>query len=220
MPTRKIVLGLCIFILSLIGSHTCAEESEFYVKEGFYIGGALVHNSIGEDFEGNTGYRYPATGQIAVVPSVDSDLGFGLFAGYRLEKWAFELSYQRVEHDTNNIFTGRQDSDYNVIDFNVKFDVFPQGRFRPYVLVGIGAPWLNVDNVRTDNNGATWSNSTFKGYTVNGGLGMAYYFNQRWFLNAGAIYRWQHFRDIDGLHTSVDAMGSGINFSLGVAYTF
>ncbi len=220
MLFRKIVLGVCIFMLSVLGSNVCAEESEFFPEEGFYIGGSLVHNTISGDFKGNTGYRYAVTNQISVVPSVESDLGFGLFTGYRWERWALELSYQRVEHDTNNVLTGKQDSDYNVIDLNVKADVFPQGRFRPYVLVGIGAPWLNVDNVRTDDNGANWSASTFTGYTVNGGLGFVYYFNPRWFLTTCAMYRWQHFRDLDGLYMSVDAMGSGMNYSLGLAYTF
>ena len=220
MLLRRIVLGVCIFMISVLGSYVYAEDSEFFIEEGFYIGGSLVHNSIGSDFDGNSGYRYAEGNQLSVVPSVDSDIGFGCFIGYRLERWALELSYQRVEHDTSNVLTGSQDSDYNVIDLNVKVDVLPQGRFRPYALVGIGAPWFNVDNVRTDDNGATWSDSTFKGYTVNGGLGFSYYFNPRWFLTAGAMYRWQHFRDLDGLYMSVDAMGSGMNYSLGIAYTF
>ncbi len=220
MLLRKIAFGICIFMLSVLGSYVCAEESEFFLKEGFYMGGSLVHNTIGADFDGDSGYYYSGNNQLSVVPSVDSDMGFGVFLGYRLERWALELSYQRVEHDTTNVLTGSQDSDYNVIDLNVKVDVFPQGRFRPYALVGIGAPWLNVDNVRTDDNGATWADSTFTGYTVNGGLGLSYYFNQRWFLTTCAMYRWQHFRDLDGLYMSVDAMGSGMNYSLGLAYTF
>ncbi len=220
MLFRKTVLGACLFVMLTVGSYVGAEESDFFLKEGIYVGGSLVHNSIGADFDGDSGYYYPAGNQFSVVPSVDSDIGFGFFIGYRLERWALELSYQRVEHDTTNVLTGSQDSDYNVIDLNVKVDVFPQGRFRPYALVGIGAPWLNVDNVRTDDNGVTWTDSTFTGYTVNGGLGFSYYFDQRWFLTAGVMYRWQHFRDLDGLYMSVDAMGSGMNYALGIAYTF
>ena len=220
MLLRRLVLGVWIFFMVTGGSFVCAGESDFYFQKGVYVGGSLVHNSIGADFDGKTVYYYEAGSQYNVLPEVDSDFGFGLFIGYRLERWAMELSYQRVVHDTYSVVTGNQNGEYNVIDLNVKVDIFPQGRFRPYALIGIGAPWFDIENNRTNDGGATWTDETFKGYSVNGGLGFAYYLNSRWFLTAGAMYRWQHFRDVDGLYMSVDGMGSGMNYSLGVAYTF
>ncbi|MCP4719083.1 MAG: porin family protein [Desulfobacteraceae bacterium] len=224
MRILKVVLGVLFFMVLTQGANLGAQESDFYPEEGFYVGISWVYNSIGKDFDetGSSGYIHEITGDIYIVPEVDDAMGFGVSAGYRYEKFALELSYQRVVHDTHTIYSliGDQKAYYNVIDLNAKIDVFANGRFRPFALIGIGATWLEIENHRVYNNSDAIAGETFEGYSVNGGGGFSYYFNPKWFLTATAMYRWQPFKKVDHGYLSIDAMGNGMNFSVGIAYTF
>ncbi len=215
----KVVLTILFLMLWFPVSSLWAESSEFMLKEGVYIGAAVVHNTIGQDFD-DSRYYY-GNGNVNNVPEIDSAFGGGLFIGYRLENWAMEVSWQRVVHETHTVVTamGDQDAVYNVVDLNIKVDVLARDRFRPFVLFGAGGTWLDIDNNRMYTGGVL-TDETFEGWTVNVGGGAAYYFTPRWFLTGTVMYRWQHFKQVDNTQLSVDAMGSGMNVSLGLAYTF
>lgn len=219
MLIRKTLVCLCFVMLSVQG-YARAGEPGFEIEKGVFIGASWVHNSIGGDFN-DTRYYYDDQGINYSVPNVDDGMGFGLTLGYRLERFAVELTYQRVGHDTYSTFAGIGDEDsyYNVVDLNVKVDVLARGRVRPFVLAGIGAPWYDLENARTTD-GIEFSDETFVGFSLNAGGGLAVYITPRWFINATAMYRWQEFKQVDNLELSVDTRADGVNLSVGLAYTF
>lgn len=181
MLQKKITLCICFLLISGFSSYCFAEDSGFKVKDGFYLGLSYVNNSIDGDFNDDTFY-YSST-HAYNVPDVDSGSGFGIALGMRKNKGAFELGYQRSSHETHSAFVdvGDQDATYNLVDFNIKFDVFAKNKFRPNILIGVGLTWLDIENNMT--NGVTLSDETFNGLAANLGAGLAYYFTPQWRIN-------------------------------------
>ncbi len=218
MIIRNFILGVCFLVLTGICSTVYAAESDFSPKQGYYIGASAVYNYINKDFNDTMYYTDGALNYN--VPAIDSALGFGVTIGKRNEIMAVEITYQRVEHDTHTIYPGMGDQNayYNVVDLNLKFEVFARDRLRPNFLIGIGAPWLDIEKNRTD--GTNFTDETFIGYSLNIGGGLSYYLTSRWFINTAAMYRWQRFKEVDNGSLSQDAMGNGMNCMVGLAYTF
>lgn len=222
MQLSKIAAGVLFVMLLTQTANLWAEESDFYIQQGVYIGLSGVYNIVGDDFDGRAGYRHVNNTYLTVLPDVDSAFGFGVFTGYRLERWALEVGYQRVVHDSDTVYAGigKGESVYQALDINVKIDVFPQERFRPFALIGGGGAWLDSDNTKMHLPSGSLADSRYEGWNVNLGAGFAYYFTPKWFLTTTAMYRWQHFKQVEDDQLSVDAMGSGMNISVGIAYTF
>ena len=220
MLLRKIIFGICIFMMTASGAHICAEESEFEIKQGFFVGLSGVYNSIGQDFDDTIVYTDGTF--FYSVPEIDSGYGFGVTLGYRTENYAIELTYQRVEHDTHTTFPGVGDQTgyYNVVDLNLKYDILAKDRIRPYALIGFGAPWLDLENGRRTVVGSDLSDETFIGYSVNFGAGLSFYLTPRWFVHGTAMYRWQRFKQVDNQNLQDDEMAGGMNYMVGIAYTF
>ncbi len=151
---------------------------------------------------------------------MDSGSGFGVIFGSRYTKGALELGYHRSTHDTNSLFVdiGKQDATYNLVDLNLKYDVFAKGKFRPNILLGVGYTWVTVNNSMTD--GDNYSDETFTGGALNLGGGISYYLNPRWCINTEVIYRWQRYGRVEGVDLESALSGSGINYTVGIAYTF
>ena len=215
-------LSLSVALASPLGAE---EETAAYVKPGFYVGASFVHNSLSGDFDDTMAPISLPSGTLD-VPDVDSGPGFGVVLGARRQRFALELGYQRTTHDTSTSLAQLQDlgyasgdAAYNVVDLNLKVDVFTWDRLRPYVLVGAGVPWLTIDNNKLNNNSEV-EDVTFVGWCLNVGAGVAYYFHPQWAVTGGAIYRWNWFTSggDGGLPSDLEAQVLG--FTVGVAYTF
>lgn len=215
--TKKLIFIFFIFF-SLITTNVFAGNRDFQAKEGFYIGLSYENNSLPGEFDDSSYYTSATYGYN--VPDVDSGSGFGITFGSRLQKGAAELSYHRSNHDTDTQFIdiGKQDSTYNLVDINLKIDVFDQGKLKPNILLGLGYSWLNIDNSMTD--GIHYSDETFTGFAGNLGTGLTYYFNPRLCINGEVIYRWQSYGHIEGEEIDENIGGGGINYTVGIAYTF
>ena len=116
---------------------------------------------------------------------------------------------------------GDADSTYNVVDLNVKVDVFAQDRLKPYILFGGGIPWLTVEDSRSEDDGLTWDEDMkYVGYCLNAGVGVAYYFDSQWALVAGLIHRWNWFTHGEDGRLSDDLSQRALGLTIGLAYTF
>ncbi len=218
MLRNKILLFTCFSLLLGFSSYVFAEDSEFKVKNGFYVGLLYVNNSIDGDFNDDSVY-YSST-HVYNVPEADSGGGFGLILGSRFNKGAFEFGYQQSKHETHSAFVdvGDQDAEYNLVDMNFKFDVFAKGRLRPNIILGLGYTWLDIENNKTD--GQTLSDERFTGWAANLGAGLAYFITPQWCINGALMYRWQSYGEIDGNELEDSTSGSGVCYNVGMAYTF
>ena len=194
-------------------------RGSFKPKNGTYlIGSWIVGNAVGGDFDDQTFY----TSDTAVydVPSIDDGQGFAVALGGTSAGASFEISYMRTIHDTHSSFVdiGDQEAAFNAIDFNIKIHIIKEGRLRPYVLLGVGIPWITVENSMFEF--GSYHDETFVGISGNLGGGLAYYVTPQVFVNAGVVYRWSSFGSIEGTSLDDNVGASGPSFSLGLGYVF
>lgn len=212
-----ITMGFCLAITFSFGLRASAEEEQMVVDDGFYLGIALVHNSMSGDFD-NTAVYYTST-TLYDVPDVDNGAGFGVSAGYRMNRGVYEIAYQRTNHDTVSSFEDVGDSAiYSVLDFNLKYDLAELNRIRPYVLLGIGVAWMTVEDSASD--GWDLEDETFLGHCWNLGAGVNYYINPKLSATGGLVYRWNSFGSVEGTELEDDLKEKALGLSVGLAYTF
>jgi len=218
----RVAIGICVvwclgMTRSAVATEESAEEPEV-VKNGFYLGAMFVYNNMTGDFDDST--YYVTYSDLYDVPDVDSGSGFGAVMGWRRDRGSIEIGYQRTSHDTSSSFTDMAESDasYNVIDMNLKVDVFAKSRVRPYILLGVGIPWLTIEDGSTD--GDSYDDETFVGICLDAGAGVSYYFRPQWAVTGGLIYRWNWFTSVDSTSLDDNLSESTLGFTVGVAYTF
>lgn len=226
--SMKMVVGICLVwclaaaCLGRAEGTNDAQEDTSYVKDGFYLGALGVYNSMSGDFDDTKFFTGPGVG--IDVPDVGSGVGFGVVAGVRSGRGAVEFGYQRSTHDTVSSFTdmgegGKSTAAYNVIDLNVKIDVLTKSRFRPYVLFGVGIPWMTIKDSVMDAGGGI-EDATFVGFCLNAGAGVAYYFRPQWAVTGGTIFRWNRFGSAEGTSLESSLTENALGFTVGIAYTF
>jgi opacity protein-like surface antigen len=154
------------------------------------------------------------------VPDVQDGDGFYVALGGRSNTFSYELGYQRTVHDTSSSFVDIGDSTatYNVVDMNMRFDVFARQQIRPYLLAGIGFTWIDIDDSSTD--GFTYDDETFSGFALNAGAGIAYYMLPQWALTAGIVYRWNWYDSVESKDLDDDLKERALGFTAGMTYTF
>jgi hypothetical protein len=218
-----IMLNLFFFVTASV---VYAQGSE-YVKEGAYLGIYLTDSRMSGDFD-NTRF-YSAPGELVDVPYVDNGTGFGVVLGGRIPKGAVEFGYQRTRHDTLSLLTlSEGEATYNIIDLNIKVDVFARDQVRPYVLFGFGFPWLTIENAHIEEEydyyfgdyDLSFDDATFFGFALNTGAGLAYYFHPQWAVTGGVIYRWNWFTSAEGKSLEDNLLERAFCFNVGIAYTF
>lgn len=223
-PAVRVLVVSLVSLVVTASSVDAAEQEESYVKEGPYVGLSLVQNFMSGDFD-DTGFFFirgsngdPNT--VIDMPRVDDGMGFGVVVGWRLPTRSVELGYQRTMHDTSSAFVefGENDAALNVVDLNVKFDVFAHKKFRPYVLLGAGIPWLTIEDSQVE--GTTYHDATYAGVCLNGGVGVAYYIKPQWAVTGGLLYRHNWFTSVEEMGLPGNLIEHTIGVTLGVAYTF
>ena len=220
-----VVANLVLFVVTASSFGAEKQETE-YVKQGPYVGVSLIQNYMSGDFDG-TGFVFvPGAGNdpnLAIdVPHLDDGLGFGVVLGWRQRNRSWELGYQRTIHDTTSAFVEFGDSQaaFNVIDLNLKLDVFARNKLRPYVLIGAGIPWITIEDGQIDIDNAIYHDGTYAGVCLNGGAGLAYYIKPQWAVTGGVLYRYNWFTSVEEIGLDTDLTESTVGLTLGVAYTF
>ena len=222
--SKQATIAICLLSCLAGVCPTQAEELDG-VKNGFYLGAMFAYNGMSGDFDDTMYFESEDESDLDVfsVPDVDSGAGFGVFFGRRYDKISFEVGYQSTFHDASSVIPGIGETDaaYNVVDLNVKIDVFAQNRLRPYILLGGGIPWLTIDDAMSDDDGVTWEKDLkYVGYCLNAGVGVAYYLDPQWALTAGLIYRWNWFTHGENGRLDEDLSQRALGLTLGLAYTF
>lgn len=219
MRLFKSVFSVFLLLLVFHVSYVYAGDLGFVPANGLYIEASAVHNTIGHDFD--DGHAWVAeSGNIYMMPDVDSAYGFGVALGNRVGQMLFELGYQRVEHDIHSAYygIGDQDSCYHAVDVNFRYEIFKYGRIRPNLLIGLS--WLRYDIDQNMFDGVNLNDTTLYGVSGNLGGGLSCYLTQKLCIKATAIHRWNRFKKSDEGHSTPDILGNGMNYSVGVAYTF
>src|SRR4030095_2991845 len=89
---------LAMLIVCVIPVAAWSQEQEGFAKVGGYAGGSLLpaFTLDGETFNGLTAYQEIDGDEIAFLPKLDKQKMFRGMLGYRYEKAALELSYERT----------------------------------------------------------------------------------------------------------------------------
>lgn len=214
----KLFCAVCIICFLMIAGNSSADTDTEYVKTGPYITVLYEYNIMRGDFD-DTLYFTDGT-WIYDVPDVDDGMGAGFIFGIRYDFGCLEIGYHRTHHDTSSSITtiGESEAAYNVVDLNVKYDIFAGKRIKPYLLAGIGATWLKIEDSATD--GTVYENETFYGYEINLGAGVSYYFHPQWALTGGVIYRHNWFSGLSSGTLSETQIEKAIGLTFGISYTF
>lgn len=225
----KMMVGICLIWCLAMACPVHAEDSNHvkkkvptYVKEGTYLGAFFVYNDMIGEFDG---HHFFTADEVYTVPHVDNGPGFGIVIGGRTDNGAVELGYQRSSHDTSYLSTSylniiKSKATYNVIDLNFKIDVFARKQLRPYILFGVGIPWLTIKDGAYRHYAAPHEDETFIGVDLNLGAGVAYYFQPQWALTGGVIYRWNWFSYVEGNKMSDSVLEKAFGLTAGITYTF
>jgi hypothetical protein len=222
--SRQAAVAICLLSCLIVVCPTRAGEFRG-VKDGYYLAAMFVNNQMSGDFDDS--FIFESTDEadldLLSVPDVDDGAGFGLYLGRRVGRFSFEIGYQATFHDTSTVIPeiGKADGIYNVVDLNVKIDIFAQGRLRPYLLIGGGIPWLTIENSKSPDDGVTWNkDARYVGACLNAGVGVAYYLDSQWALTVGLIHRWNRFTHGDSAHLIGGLEERALSLTAGLAYTF
>jgi opacity protein-like surface antigen len=197
----------------------------FRAKEGYFVGGmAAAATMEDDDLDGTTALVSPSGNEAAVAPDLGGGYGWGISIGYRGETDSLQYTYNVTEHDSESTLTSGDDllKCYS-LDFKHHFNV--DGRFQPFLMLGVTVPRLTVEDGSIDTGTLTSNgNAKFQGLGLNAGGGAALYVSSRIALFGEAFYRWAYFNEVDtknedgNIRGDIDASGFGAR--AGVLVTF
>lgn len=218
--SKKVGFWTVVLLSTLSISTGVLAQDTSYVKEGMYVGFNLTYNTISGDFDGQS--ALVSATEIIVIPKVESNMGFGALLGVRFKKGALELSYQRSEHDDTSVL-GKGTTVYNIVDIDFKIYPSAESQMQPYLLLGMGIPWLVVrDGAYT---ATAVGDGTLRGLGFNIGGGVSYYLQPTICVNGGVTYRLISYSTATGVsgisNTIQDGLGgSGLTLKGGITFTF
>ena len=179
------------------------EMPQGFAKIGGYAGGSFLPKFTldGETFDGLTYYQQIGGDEIAILPKLDKQRMFRGIVGYRYEKAAIELSYERANHQGVFGDGGTGTATFQQINLDARYFFVTQGRIQPYVLVGGGFPWLTVkDGSFLENQPeAGVGDGSFRGYSLNTEVGVTVYPHPQVGIVVGYGYRPMWFDRLTGI---------------------
>lgn len=211
-----------------------------------YIG--VVGTSVSISNTGEfTGTNYARTDlpayEVFLLPSLQQNFGYGFLFGHREQDYAVELSYWCSNHTavfgpaTLNFpqnpsigISQYQDSaTYQSINVDFKRYFFTEQNLQPFLILGVGFPWITLNNADEDAFGDI-NSVTLAGLACDMGLGVEYYFDQHFAIQLSAIQRWASFDEFKGITGQYNYIsqytptssndGSGLMFSVGTSIGF
>jgi Outer membrane protein beta-barrel domain len=174
---RTAVLTLLIVCVAPLPARS--QEQQGFAKVGGYAGGTFVPQFTldGETFDGLTYYQEVGGDEIALLPKLDKQGMFRGILGYRGEKAAIELSYERANHNGTFGEGGTGKATFQQVNVDARFFFLTHARIQPYVLLGSGFPWLTIrDGSFLENEPeAGFADGTFRGFALNTEVGVTVY---------------------------------------------
>ena len=184
---------LTLLIVCVVPVAALSQEQQGFAKVGGYVGGSFVpaFTLDGETFNGLTAYREVDGDEIALLPKLDKQKMFRGVLGYRYERAALELGYERTNHKGMfaDVLTG--EATFQQLNVDARFFFLTRGRIQPYVLAGAGFPWLTIKegSFLLDDPDAGVGDGRFKGYALNTELGVTVYPHPQIGIVLGYEYR-------------------------------
>lgn len=194
---------LALLIVCVSPAAAWSQEQEGFAKVGGYAGGSFVpaFTLDGETFDGLTLYREVDGDEIALLPKLDKQTMFRGVVGYRYEKAAFELSYERASHKGVFGDLGTGEATFQQLNVDTRFFFLTRGRVQPFILAGAGFPWLTIKDgsFLLDEPDAGVGDGRFKGYALNTEVGVTVYPHAQVGIVIGYEYRPMWFDQVTGL---------------------
>lgn len=214
-----LMMMFLLLFVSLIPAPALAGE-RFRAEEGFFVGIGLSYNTIHGDFDGESILVSP--GEAFIVPSVENDYGPVFTIGTRSNQGAFELSYLYSTHDITWL-GAKGEAEFSMINLDGKFFFMRDQKLQPYLLFGIGLPWLKVKDGSTDL--VSVDDATFHGIGFNIGTGFQYFVHRKVAITPGVTYRWITYSSVSGaggdnVKIAKDLDGSGLHYNVGLIFVF
>ena len=155
-------------------------SSQDYARSGFYAGAGILGGSYTEA-EDELEDFLAALGYTASV-DIDTAFGFELYGGYRLHpNFAIEAEFEMLpeaDFDIDVSGLGTLEGDLETWTFTGNLKAFPlTGRAQPYVLVGIGAMGVDIDEVGDESD-----------FAARFGGGLDFYITEKIVISAGVDY--------------------------------
>ena len=188
---KTVVLGL--LIVCIVPAAAWSQDQQGFAKVGGYAGGSFVpmFTLDGETFDGFSYYQEIDGDEIAILPKLDKQMMFRGILGFRYEKAAIELSYERTNH--NGVFAevGTGTATFQQVNIDGRFFFLTHARVQPYLLVGGGFPWLTIkDGSFLENQPeAGVGDGTFNGFALNTEVGVTVYPHPQVGIGLGYGYR-------------------------------
>ncbi len=184
---------LALLLICVVPVAALGQEQQGFAKVGGYIAGSFVPSFTldGKTFNGFTLYREVDGDEIALLPKLDKQKMFRGILGFRYDKAAFEISYERTTHKGVFFDLATGEATFQQINVDTRFFFLTEGRVQPYVLAGGGFPWLTIKDgsFLLDNLDAGAGDGRFKGYAVNTELGVTVYPHPQVGIVLGYEYR-------------------------------
>lgn len=171
----------------------------FHVKNGAYIIGYLAWANVDGDFDGSVTLAGAGVPDTFSVPDLDESYAYGGGMGIRWGDAAFEVTYQRSEHDATFGGAPLGDAILNTINFDLKYYFMTDQPLQPFVLVGVNVPWMDVDNGSFNIASALTGDASYIGFGANFGGGAAFYLTPKLAVTGSAGYRLMYFDSVKGI---------------------
>lgn len=191
----KKLIAATLMATSLLSTQALAEGS------GLYVGVDVTQNSNTFTFEASNG------------GSVDADLdsgGFKLKIGTVSDNgWRFQGYYENTTYD-ETLFDASHDT-LNEIGFDVikGFEITPE--FTPFIQVGLGYGWMEVDG---------YSEESINEFSLKAGAGLMYKIVPAFELVAGVDFQYRGWQDIESYSTTVSISESTTKLYAGANFHF
>lgn len=195
-PARVAPVALALLLAT--AGPAWAQPAPGYAKEGLYVGVAGLWDFTldGQTFDGQTLYEAVDTAELFILPKLDTQDLRRVVVGFRSTFAALEFSYDRTRHQgTFADLDG--EAVVNAINVDLRAFAMHTGRFQPHGVIGLGFPWLTVeDGSFLDPDVA---DARFRGQGLNLEAGITGFLTPRVGVSAGYVYRIFWFNRVRGV---------------------
>jgi len=228
MSRRKIFWCL---LLPVVLSQSVFGNGTTDARSGFFLTLSGQNFSVEGDFDGERVLYH--TDRSFFIPRVEKTSSFGIGFGYRTESGLWDAGISRSAQ--TNFF---QDQEFRTslysVDLNGRAFLFKKAPIKPYLLLGISVPWMNVRD-GAEFEGRT-ADAKYIGLALSAGAGIFIPLGPKLFISGGAVYRYLGFlyawvrgkgKDIMDLQVSYDgpkwdnwlrARGVSLTFNIGFSF--